>query len=181
MGAFMDGTRFDDFARLLGRASRRATIRGLLGVAGGVVAPLLVADRAGANHFGCRHLGDPCKHRSQCCSGRCKGPTGKKTCRAHDKGFCRTSDDNCKVTDPDTAPHFHCDDESDLANRCFCWLTTGKVPFCGGSSECGSPCREDAECVADFGPGAACVDASACNCVNETGGGACAAKCPNPA
>ena len=174
----MDGGRFDDFARLLGRASRHATIRGLLGAAGGVVAPLLVADRAGANHFGCLHLGKPCKHGSQCCSGRCKGSTGKKKCRAHDKSYCKASDNNC-ITDP-TAPHFLCDDGSDPTNPCFCWLTTGKAPFCGGPSACGSPCREDADCVADFGPGAACVDASACNCVNETGGGACAARCANP-
>jgi hypothetical protein len=151
----MDGTRFDTLTRSLTQdSSRRGVLRLLTGGAlGGLLAGLGAAP-AEASHFGCRHFGEPCTRSRQCCSSRCSGPKGGKTCAAHHTGGCAEAHDGCL---PSSTPS---------TSKCpnipngTCFITTGDTPFCGDTngSAC-KPCRKDRDCVRKFGypPGSACV------------------------
>lgn len=116
------------------------------------------------NAFGCVDVGTFCHNNDQCCSGICTGTNGKKTCKAHDTRGCQLADDTClqegTVLCPDAAAHAINPDDAGEANKVlpFCFQTTGKAAFCGFlvGDHCVA-CSNDADCVADFGAGAACV------------------------
>ena len=135
--------------------SRRGTLRLLAAGALGGLRTSLGVPRAEAAHFGCRHVGKHCHGSTQCCSGICK----RHQCRAHDKGICTASQDTC------AAEPFPC------GATCYCYITTGKAPFCGGNST-DVDCTLDEECENTWGAGAACIA-----CADST---ACVAACPNP-
>ena len=58
------------------------------------------------------------------------------------------------------------------ADACLCYITTGRASFCGGTSTIVIACREDRECEAIHGAGAACVPCGP----NMF----CVARCPDP-
>jgi hypothetical protein len=103
------------------------------------------------NAFGCVDVGNFCQSNEQCCSGICDG----STCQAHDTGGCQAVDDTCTSDQVVICP-----DVFGGANKVLtlCFQTTGKAPFCGvrANTQCAA-CTKDADCVADFGAGAACV------------------------
>jgi hypothetical protein len=162
----MHPTRFDAFIRFVARDwSRRGVLRFL---AGAVTGLLTVHDvpRAQAMHFDCRHVRKPCTRSRQCCSGICRGPQGKKTCRAHGTGMCKTGQDSCEVVGD-----IPCGDNTPNGS-CVCLVTTGGASFCGGNHT-GTTCTKDKQCEESHGVGAACVP-----CDGDT---ICVSKCPNPA
>jgi hypothetical protein len=150
----MDGSRFDALTKTLGTAHSRRTLTRLLGglSLGGVLSALGVP-AAQATHFGCRHVGKPCTSNDQCCSSRCPGPEGSKTCRAHHTGGCTKADDACRSTSGGPSP---C---PNIPNG-TCFITIGNAPFCGESNGAGCErCRSDQDCVQRLGypPGSACL------------------------
>ena len=160
----MDDRRFDDLTRSVTRElSRRNFLRLLTGGAVGGLLTVFGAPRAEATHFNCTDVGKACTRSRQCCSGSCRGPQGKKTCRAHDKGICKVSQDSCvgsAVLCGVNAP-----------GACLCYVTTGGASFCGGNHAV-IACTKDTQCEPSHGAGAACVP-----CGGET---ICVAKCPDP-
>jgi len=150
--------RFSTVTRTVSRVpSRRDVVRGLAALGIGLAMTRLPAPVA-ATHVGCRHIGKRCRSADQCCSGTCK----RHTCRAHDTGICKVSQDSC------LGP-FVCGSGS--FGICNCLVTTGKAAFCGLSGT-SSTCTRDEECVATKGEGAACV---------ICGGAAfCVSRCPAP-
>jgi hypothetical protein len=148
----MDAARFDTLTRSLtgGGSSRRRLLTGLAGSALGVVATALRIEDTHASHFGCRHWKDDCRRNSQCCSGLCRGPKGKKTCRAHNRGGCALADNFCAGGE----------DNRCGGGSCICNITTGKAPHCGGTVFCPAvECQRDADCGE---PGAACIAVAGC-------------------
>lgn len=163
----MNAAHFDRLARTMRNvSSRRDLVRGL------AVAAVLGARRgpdaeAGSkkknkknlnlNSFGCVDVGKPCRGKdARCCSGRCQGKKPKKgekdksRCVAHHTGGCQAGQDTCLV-----GQDFPCGTDG------FCHPTTGKASFCGvyqfeSFNPC-TACEKDADCTADFGPGAACI------------------------
>jgi hypothetical protein len=163
----MNASRFDTLARSLTDvpSSRRELLWGVAGIAFGTLAVATGTTEAGAALVSCVPVGKRCKRSGQCCSGRCRGPKGKKTCRAHDVGTC-------------TATQNFCTSAADLCGggQCGCTRTTGGASFCSknGSS---ITCTKDAECVAALNtPGAACVVFAGSDCLPE--GNRCALPCP---
>lgn len=82
----MESSRFDPFARMLGRLrTRRTTLRAL---GASLVAGLIAPSRSAATPCGppicngCSGVGVPCGQDSQCCSNLCLN-TGKCGCRAN--------------------------------------------------------------------------------------------------
>ena len=154
----MDGERFDRIAKALGGgATRRGLLRGL---AVGALA-WLGGEGAGATHFDCRHVGKPCKGAGQCCSGVCR----RGTCRAHHASTCKAGG---KVSCVDPGGGSAC--ELNNTPGCRCYQTTGRAPFCGGTSpgqtDC-LACQRDQDCVEKHGfpAGSACVPTGAtCVC-----------------
>ena len=153
----MDAARFDRLTRALGDG---ATRRGVLLRLGGAMALAAALPGAGAagkkgkrrrkpkfNKFGCLDAGKKCNGKDgHCCSGICEGKKRKSRCVAHGELDCTVDDNSC----PEPVP---CD-----GGNGRCYRTTGKAAFCGdaGSCDCG-PCKKDADCVAEFGEGAACI------------------------
>jgi hypothetical protein len=163
----MNVSRFDTLTRSLvaTASSRRGLLRGVAGIAFGTLAAVPGAAEAGATLVNCVQVGKRCKRSGQCCSGHCRGPKGKKTCRAHDVGTC-------------TATQNFCTSAADLCGggQCGCTRTTGGASFCskGGTL---INCAKDAECVAALDtPGAACVVFAGSDCLPE--GNRCALPCP---
>jgi|SRR5918998_4567956 hypothetical protein len=163
----MDASRFDALTRSLSgtASSRRQLLRGVASSALGAVATTLGVTKTGAALVTCVPVGKPCRRRGQCCSGRCRGPQGEKTCRAHNVGTC-------------TATQNFCTSATDLCGggQCGCTRTTGGASFCskGGTSV---SCTKDAQCVAALDtPGAACVVFAGSDCTPE--GNRCALPCP---
>ena len=165
----MDPTRFDALTRALtGPApSRRRLLTGVAGGALGTVAALLGFADADAHHFGCVHVGKRCKRSGQCCSSRCRGPRGEKTCRAHDVDTCTAAKDACITAAAGCG-----------GGSCFCLRTTGRANFCSeGAIECRT-CTTDAQCVRALGvDGAACITADYGECTCNTTGTACVRPC----
>jgi hypothetical protein len=155
----VDESRFDGLSRVLAHSRR--------GFMGGVVAAVAIttwrAPHAVAkkrqrklkkNQFGCVDVGKACRGKAaNCCSGICQGKKPKKgkqdtsRCVAHDAGSCQADQNTC----------------ASLAITCnggggSCFQTTGKGAFCGDvtDSDCRA-CNKDADCVAEFGVGAACI------------------------
>lgn len=180
----MDQNRFAALTRALSSVpSRRHLLRGLAGAGWGLGALTLPSfvnakkrkrknkkkpkpKTAKPNAFGCLDVGDACKSAEQCCSGICEGKKGKRTCRAHDAGVCQADSNICASGQPAFC--------GGANPNCICLLTTGNAGFCGefapgvpGASFC-QDCRQDTDCEAEFGPGAACVVYS----------GVCADFCP---
>ncbi len=168
----MDVDRFDHLARALHRLrSRRAALRLLSAGALGALAAGLGLGEARANHFACRHVGARCKRPGQCCSSRCLGPTGGKTCRGHDAGIC-TTQNVCTTGSTVCGTHRG-------GSLCACFQTTGKAPFCGRFGAC-RVCTDDRQCEAEYGAGAACVVhdcPGGCGPSTVTG---CVVKCADP-
>lgn len=184
----MDGSHFDGLTRSLAQ-SRRSLLGGALALAGGWLGIANTAARKKhkkkgkkakppkPNAYGCFGVGKACKNESQCCSGICEGKKGKRNCAAHDVAICQVDSDICSsgqaVLCGTTNPH------------CACTLTTGNAPFCGdftdfpGDTLC-RDCRQDTDCEADFGPGAACVVYSRlCGDICPDTGTACVPACKN--
>ena len=166
----MDADRFDTLTRSLTRAAssrRRLLTRIARGALGGAAATLGLSVTE-ATHFDCRHVGIACTRTRQCCSGICRGPQGKKTCRAHGAGTCKQGEPGiCTAPQPELAT---CNNDAD----CGCVVTTGGSSFCGDffvPSGCGKACtdcavcKRDADCVRKgFPPGSACAPFSAGRC-----------------
>jgi hypothetical protein len=152
----MDGQAFDAVVQRVAQAASR---RGVLRAGAGALAVTLGFARAEATHFTCLHVGKRCRSKSQCCSGICK----RHKCRGHDKGICKAGQDSCLGT-------VVCGAASGVI--CYCFVTTGKAPFCGLIGGTASTCTRDEECVATKGEGAACVP-----CGSAT---YCVARCPAP-
>ena len=170
----MDGRRFDQMARTLSGQSRRGVIGGLVGTLGlaTLAEPSVEARKKKKkkkakvvfNQHGCVDVGKECGgNNANCCSGLCqivpgkkrkKGKKGKKrkstsVCVAHNVSTCPASYDTC------TKPSIACGSQG---GQCF--KTTGNGAFCGNNETANGECRDckrDADCVAEFGPGAACV------------------------
>lgn len=142
--------------------SRRAALK-LLAAAlgGGALTRFELAEVAAGT---CRQVGDGCRRRRQCCSGRCRGMKGKKTCRGHHAGTCKRGDNVCKAGAGATC-----------GDGCSCFMTTGGAPFCGRFAF-RAACHRDKECEAEgAGRGAACVrNDGACEVESAT---FCAARC----
>jgi hypothetical protein len=112
------------------------------------------------NAFGCLNVGQTCRGDSSlCCSGICQGAApvpgapDTSTCVAHDAGVCKQTQTTCEVG---TLVQCVADD----ANS-FCFRTTGNAAFCASAQvDINNYCRfcaKDTDCVAEYGPGAACV------------------------
>jgi hypothetical protein len=163
IGGSVDTIRFDCVTRAVSTLLSRRAIARTLGL--GALALPDLADakkkrrkkkkKAKFNDFGCVNVGSFCKNSEQCCSGICEGNTGKKRCQAHDTSGCQLADDTCLDEGAVLCP-----DDAGGANKALflCFQTTGKAGFCGTKvgSQCVA-CTKDADCVADFGAGAACV------------------------
>jgi len=174
----MDDRLFDALTKsMVSTVSRRWMLRS---VATGAVATALVSGFARLQpresaaqeafaHFGCRHVGKPCKRARQCCSGLCRGPKGRQTCRQHNVGTCQAGQDRC--ANPTLGS---CNGQPD----CACFQTTGRGVFCGrvSTTEC-VECGLDADCAAVTGPGSACITTNGGNCLCPSQS-ACMAPCP---
>ncbi len=162
----MDGSRFDELTRTLATpTSRRRTLRLLSGGTLALLAAALGAGDARATHHGCRHVGRPCTRDGECCSSRCRGSTGKQTCRSHNTR-------GCAVGPPDQFC-FVAQCGSDLS--CGCTNTTGRSGYCSdGSVSCyDPPCTTDRQCERLTGiVGAACIECATC-----AGGTGCSTPC----
>ena len=159
----MDADRFDTLTRsLVGAAtSRRRLLAGVAGSALAALAAALGAAGVGATHYGCRHVGKPCGKDRQCCSGRCRGRGGDKTCRAHDAGNCTVAKDVCFT-----------DSAGCGGGACYCYRTPGGANFCSasGGGHC-MPCATDAQCASALAtPGSACVDFTHCPVFDDCDG-----------
>jgi hypothetical protein len=183
----MDASRFDYLARsLTDIPSRRGLLSGLAATAIGLAAVRFFGGvEARKNHhnrkkrhkkkhnrkkkpnlilnaFGCVDVGGACAGNSaNCCSGVCQGTKPKdgqqdtSGCLAHDVQECQDGDDFCAAGDPLCGTSGHC------------FRTTGAASFCGRKGDCAF-CAKDADCEADFGPGAACVLCATCGVTNNT-------------
>ena len=158
----MEAQRFDTIAKTWGRPPRRRLLGGLTGSALGALAVSLGVTETKATPVACRHVGKRCKHKSQCCSARCK----HGRCRAHDTGICKAGQDACDQTSLEPCG-------ANGTASCFCYVTTGRASFCG-SGTTGASCTHDTDCVTDKGAGAACVSCAA------LGQNVCVARCPVP-
>jgi hypothetical protein len=166
----MDANQFDGLAKIIASPSRRRLLRGVM-AAGLTGLGLLQGGEAGAMHFDCLHVGKPCRRAGKCCSGRCRGPQGKKTCRAHHTGICKTSQDTCAQGD---IPGNECG-TTDTGHKCYCYITTGGAPYCVGGSA-GFDCEKDEECYPEL-PGGACI---VCTEPGKPISMACVLPCDNP-
>ena len=172
----MNNHGFDELIKEFGKESRsrRAALKLL---AGGALAALIRQAGSGARlagAAGCRKVGAGCRRAAQCCSGICRGPKGKKTCRAHGVGTCKRGQDICRQGDAAAA----CS-TPDL--DCVCGVTTGDAGFCFdlNSARCAA-CERDPDCVEKHGfpRGSACIRAVEGGCEECARlGTACAAPC----
>jgi hypothetical protein len=176
METHMGTSRFDTLTR---RISPLLTRRGLASVLGlsAIALPGLATGKKKRHHkrkrkhkkqkrvtfnaFGCVDVGGFCQTDDHCCSGTCTGATGNKTCQAHETSGCQLADDSCAHEEstpcPGDASSATTSGSAHKALR-LCFQTTGKAGFCGirVGNQCVA-CAKDADCVADFGAGAACV------------------------
>ncbi len=173
----MDADRFDALTRTLtsGGTSRRRLLTRLAGSAVGTIAAALGVAEADALHYPCRHVGKPCKRNSQCCSGLCRGPRDRKTCRAHHVGTCTINQNTCTNFTAICA-----------GGACQCYRTTGGASFCASPADQGCKvCTTDAQCVRKLGiAGSACVDFTQGTCASFCGANitaTCLAPCTAPA
>jgi hypothetical protein len=171
----MDANQFDALAKSWASSSRRRLLQGVMAASLSGLG-LLQGEEAGANHFDCLHIGKPCRRSGKCCSGRCRGPRGEKTCRAHHTGTCKTSQDTCVQG---TAGNECGTSDTEPATTCYCYVTTGGAPFCAQSWGCG-PCKKDSESTGGIVPGSACVVCPSCPADGNPDPTAYAIPCANP-
>ena len=180
----MDADRFDALTRsLTGTASsRRRLLTRIARSALGGAAATLGLSVAEATHYDCRHVGITCTRTRQCCSGICRGPQGKKTCRAHGAGTCKQRGQELACTTPDVRLSVCNNDPG-----CVCYSTTAGSNYCAknvcptGDPVCGkcAVCKRDADCVRKgFPAGSACVPHSSGRCAGLCESGtACMVPC----
>jgi hypothetical protein len=116
------------------------------------------------NSFGCVNVGQKCYGKSEvCCSGVCEGTGKSSKCAAHNTDTCANTAHTC--LEQGTG------DCGGGAGSCF--TTTGNAPFCGAQGLCDcAPCSKDADCVAEHGAGAACIQCAGTDffeCTNVNG------------
>ncbi len=160
----MDDERFDALTRALtSSTSRRRLLRGLAGGLLASLAAMVGAVETLASHTGCRHHGQPCRRKNQCCSHRC---TGAGTC------MCPAAKTPCGTTaccDPATqkccqgvcVPLGGCCTAADCddGNACTvdsCDSATGAITHTPDNSLCGTGGACDATtgctCAAGYEP-----------------------------
>lgn len=177
----MDGNRFDNLAKIVGRrTSRRGALHRLaattltaIGGAAILDVETTTAAEVGKEDFGCLNVGAKCNgNKTRCCSGRCQGQpaqkgrrrkNGKRSrnrpdrshCVAHNQNICTSGQDTCI-----NGTQVVCGRNG--AGACF--QTTGNAGFCGRITGPTPPnfqcmvCTKDQDCVnRGFGGGAACV------------------------
>jgi hypothetical protein len=171
----MDSSRFDRWTQSL---SRR-TVAGALGL-GALGLPSLIEAKKKHKHkhkkkkkvkfndFGCANVGGFCKNSGQCCSGICSGKKDKKKCQAHNVSTCTAGQHTGGCGGTSTLCTSSAGDEG------VCETTTGNAGYCAVAGQCAS-CTKDADCIADFGPDAACIVCPDCLefdtvCVGPEGG-----------
>ncbi len=162
----METQQFDAWTRSL--LARRPVLR-ILSL--GAVATVLsggVKQAAGAAAT-CVAVKKRCRRASQCCSGVCRGPNGRKTCRAHDVDTCRLAHDRCEFG---TGAPLCAGDA-----QCVCLVTTGGAPYCGAAVQCDAECERDSDCAGVTGEGAACVKVQGPDCCAGLVGNRCAIPC----
>jgi hypothetical protein len=145
----MDADRFDAVTRSLvdGGTSRRWVLKWLAGSTLAALAAALGLGNAGATHTGCYHVGKHCTRNGHCCSGRCRGRKGAKTCRAHGVGTCTREKEYCRTFATGCG-----------GGACYCYRTTGDASFCSSGGGACMTCFKDADCVTAFGvAGMACI------------------------
>jgi hypothetical protein len=101
------------------------------------------------NSFGCVNVGQKCYGKSEvCCSGICAGTGKKSKCAGHNADTCSSTTHTCLEEGTGDCG----------GGDGSCFTTTGNAPFCGvlGTCDC-APCSTDADCVAEHGAGAACI------------------------
>jgi hypothetical protein len=155
----VDNHRFDYLARWAATAigSRRAALAALGSALTTPVASMtLLTGTAGAAT--CRRIGAGCQRDAQCCSDRCRGRRGHRTCRAHDVGTCRQGENFCRQGSAAAC---------NANPRCACFVTTGGAPFCGDPSLFVA-CEKDRDCAErGFPVGSACVRSDGPTCETE--------------
>jgi len=160
----VEAIRFDAITKAWGSRPRRRLLGGLAGSALGALATALGAAETEATHFICRHVGQRCKSKSECCSSRCK----HGRCRAHHVGRCTAAKDACVTGIAGCG-----------GGSCYCERTTGGASFCSMAGGLCMACTTDAQCaVALNTPGSACIDINhgGCTCAPFTT--ACLPPCP---
>lgn len=150
----MDSTRFDRMTRrLVTSATRRETLAALaLATLGRIgLGPEVAAGP------GCKNVGAKCKKATQCCSGVCQGKKGRKRCKAHDAGICRSGLGHafCKPGSPVVT----C--TTSAGKNGTCQTTTGNAGYCAWDGAC-MACTKDADCRQFCGAGAACLACAGC-------------------
>jgi hypothetical protein len=184
----MDGHRFDRLTRALTRtASRRSLVAMALVTAPGWLTPLESGakttgkdkpKRPKPNQYGCLAVGARCKRASQCCSSRCNGKPGKKTCRAHGTGTCKQGGPGLCQVPADEIPLVTCNN----IPTCLCARTTAGSNYCFNNAADVEPCtdcRDDADCEAlGYPRGSACAPVSTGICTGVCQSGmACLVPC----
>ena len=169
----MDPTRFDALARRLApTTSRRDALRLLTVGALGLLAGL---PGRGAAAAACLKDGKECKRGGQCCSGRCAGKRGKKTCRrAPGQANCTIDRNVCKVGQSGVG--------CKGSGGCACAVTTRGTAFCASLfTDVCARCDSGADCVAlGFPQGSACIRVGGqCEDCAAEGGTKCVTRCPN--
>lgn len=158
----MDTERFDRLTRAISTVLSRRTLAGVLGLSALGLPSLAAAKKrkkkkkkAKKNEFGCVDTGKFCKNNGQCCSGICEGKKDKKKCKPHDQstcqngqreGFCGGVDVLCQTAG---------------GQEGVCDTTTGKAGYCTGGGTCFA-CAKDADCIAQCGAKAACIQCTGC-------------------
>jgi hypothetical protein len=149
----MDPQRFDALVGQLTAAlcRRRSVVR----FAGTALASLLVFAGAGQQAAAaCKQDRKPCTDRNQCCSGVCRGPRGRKKCRAAlGQGTCTIEKNTCEIGGMAAA----CDPE--LTGACACFRRPNGAAFCADTAD--FDCLPCAQCP----PGTTCVRARNGLCV----------------
>lgn len=150
--ATMDGSRFDGLVKTL--TVRPGSRRGLFRiVATGLLGAGLGGLGFGVRAAACKPKGLPCNAGKPCCSGLCKGPTGRKTCRpATGQGTCTILKDTCEVG----GQAAFC---GPAGAGCSCFIRPNGAAFCANTSS--FDCLPCAKCPA----GTVCVKARNGLCV----------------
>ena len=182
----MDATQFDHAVRAIEAGRPRRRVLGAL-FAASLATPLLGLSPAvetdarkkrkkrrknrkkiRRNGFGCVNVGQKCYGRHDvCCSGICDGTGKRSVCAGHNAESCAPTTHTCLEQGTGTCG----------GGGGSCFTTTGNAPFCGelGLCDC-APCAFDADCVAEHGAGAACIQCAGttdgfCTGVNGSGQG----------
>jgi hypothetical protein len=116
------------------------------------------------NKFGCVNVGQKCYGKNEaCCSGICEGKGKKSRCVGHNADTCANTTHTCLEQGTGDCG----------GGQGSCFTTTGNAPFCGKLGDCDcAPCSKDADCVAEHGEGAACIQCAGTDfyqCTNVNG------------